>query len=155
MTPPSRTVEFPLSVIKGIGLINSGLFFEAHEILENEWKKETRSIRRLYQGLIQFSAACLHLQRGNRYVSKKLLAKSATNLSSFLDAPLEIDLKRLIKEMEFLNLFINQVSFIENQASVEINYPKINGIKSINPGSGLPELALHQHFPVLAASKIM
>ena len=48
-----------------IRLFNRGQYFEAHEVLEAVWLKETGASRNFYQGLIQLAAMFVHLQKGN------------------------------------------------------------------------------------------
>ena len=53
--------------MRGIELFNSGLYWEAHEIWEEEWTPDRRGPDSgFYKGLIQVAAGCLHYTRHNR-----------------------------------------------------------------------------------------
>jgi hypothetical protein len=41
--------------------INHGAYFECHETLEALWIPETRSVREIYQGVLQIAVGCYHL----------------------------------------------------------------------------------------------
>src|SRR5213594_3098862 len=52
-------------VQEGIRLFNEEYFFEAHEVLEDLWKREHGKSKLFLQGLIQICAAYHHFQNGN------------------------------------------------------------------------------------------
>ena len=52
-------------VQEGIRLFNEEYFFEAHEVLEDLWKRERGKSKLFLQGLIQLCAAYHHFQNGN------------------------------------------------------------------------------------------
>lgn len=41
--------------------LNRGAYFACHETLESLWIPETRSVRELYQGVLQIAVGCYHL----------------------------------------------------------------------------------------------
>jgi len=119
---------FPHEVVEGISLINEGQFFKAHEVLEEQWILERHSIRKLYQGLIQFSVACYHIQRGNANGALKLLSRAISKLAPFRLQKFPIDIIKLIKNIEIL---INRLEQFGNSTTIneyEITYPKIEFI---------------------------
>lgn len=116
---------FPPKVVEGITLINDGQFFKAHETLEEQWILERHSIRKLYQGLIQFSVACYHIQQGNANGALKLLPRAISKLAPFRLQRLPIDIIKLIDKIEFL---IHRLNKFENSTIIhdyEIAFPKI------------------------------
>jgi predicted metal-dependent hydrolase len=62
--------------IEGLKLFNEQKFFEAHEELEDAWRKETGEIRDLYQGILQVAVAYLHITRGNYNGAIKVYGRS-------------------------------------------------------------------------------
>ena len=51
----------PPQLLEGVEQFNRGEYFEQHETLELLWRAETRSVRRLYQGILQVGVAFYHL----------------------------------------------------------------------------------------------
>ena len=53
--------------MRGVELFNSGLYWEAHEVWEEEWTPDRKGPDSgFYKGLIQVAAGCLHYTRHNR-----------------------------------------------------------------------------------------
>ena len=90
-------------VLHGINLINHGEYFEAHEILESAWGKETRAPRRMLQGLIQVSVMLHHLERENLNGAAKLAQRSLANLRPFKELQTPLDISRLIEDVASLS----------------------------------------------------
>lgn len=55
----------PPDAVKGLEYFNTGRYFEAHEELENAWRREKGPIRDLYRGILQVGVGYYHVQRGN------------------------------------------------------------------------------------------
>lgn len=52
---------------EGIGLFNSGRYWDAHEVWERAWIPDRKGADSgFYKGLIQIAAGCLHYSRHNR-----------------------------------------------------------------------------------------
>lgn len=51
-------------MLRGIAQFNAREFYECHETLETEWRRERRPVRLLYQGILQIAVALYHLERG-------------------------------------------------------------------------------------------
>jgi hypothetical protein len=67
----------------GIDLYNAGHYWNAHEAWEEVWLESERGLRGFYQGLIQVSAAFVHVTR-NRYPGGvKLLAEGIAKLERY------------------------------------------------------------------------
>jgi predicted metal-dependent hydrolase len=64
-------------------LFNEEKFFEAHEVLELEWRKTTGPDREFYQGLIQLAAALVHVQKNNPAGAEDLYAKALKRISQY------------------------------------------------------------------------
>ena len=53
--------------MRGVELFNSGLYWQAHEVWEEEWTPDRKGADSgFYKGLIQIAAGCLHYTRRNR-----------------------------------------------------------------------------------------
>jgi len=84
---------------KAVCLFNHHLFFEVHEILEEQWKQEEGEERLFLQGLIQIAVAFHHLHNNNFRGATALLhdglAKIAPHQPEFLDIELQNFIVRL------------------------------------------------------------
>lgn len=63
-------------------LLDAGLPFQAHEVLEIAWKNAPESQRRAWQGLAQLAVALTHQQRGNPVGARRLTERARTNLDA-------------------------------------------------------------------------
>lgn len=81
-------------------------YFECHEILEEEWKKDPRGQRKHYwRGLIQISVALYHWRRGNFIGAKRSLKNALNNLKDEKEAltNLALDYDRLFVQLHRLH----------------------------------------------------
>src|SRR6266516_4329955 len=63
---------------------NRGLFYEAHDVLEELWLPNRNSSNGLfYKGLIQFAGAFVHLQKGRLGPAAALLRLAHANLQKY------------------------------------------------------------------------
>jgi predicted metal-dependent hydrolase len=80
----------------GIELYNAGHFWNAHEAWEEAWLESERGLRSFYQGLIQVSAAFVHVTR-NRYPGGvKLLAEGIAKLERYPPIFMGLELGALV-----------------------------------------------------------
>src|SRR5437899_3263431 len=70
-------------VQEGIRLFNEEYFFEAHEVLEDLWKREHGKPKLFLQGLIQICAAYYHFENGNLIGAETLLERGAQKMRSY------------------------------------------------------------------------
>lgn len=63
-------------------LLDKGLAFHAHEVLEAAWKNGPAEERMLWQGLAQLAVGITHVQRGNHTGAASLLRRAAERLSA-------------------------------------------------------------------------
>ncbi|WP_225731915.1 MULTISPECIES: DUF309 domain-containing protein [unclassified Nocardia] len=97
--PPQQTLTFAQQ------LLDQGLAFNAHEVLEAAWKNGPFAERMLWQGLAQLAVGLTHIQRGNRKGARTLLTRAVTRLSSYTSeegVPYEIDHAGLINYADAL-----------------------------------------------------
>ncbi len=69
----------------GIDLFNEGLFYEAHEALEDAWREEKGPIRELYQAILQAAVTYFHIQNGNIEGGIQMEAKAMAKLEHWPD----------------------------------------------------------------------
>lgn len=72
--PPARSLEWAQE------LLDRGLAFNAHEVLEGAWKASPDDERMLWQGLAQLAVGITHIQRGNTRGALSLLARAAERI---------------------------------------------------------------------------
>lgn len=78
-------------------LLDQGLAFNAHEVLEGAWKSCPDAERTLWQGLAQLAVGITHVQRGNTKGALTLLERAAERIGNdTAPAPYGIDTPGLI-----------------------------------------------------------
>jgi hypothetical protein len=78
-------------------LLDQGMPFHAHEILEGTWKAAPPPERDLWQGLAQLAVGFTHLLRGNPAGTTTLLRRAQTRLGPYASAsPYGIDVVGLV-----------------------------------------------------------
>ncbi|HEX7322034.1 MAG TPA: DUF309 domain-containing protein [Mycobacterium sp.] len=75
--PPAQTLGYAQQ------LLDDGLAFSAHEVLEAAWKNGPDDERLLWQGLAQLAVGITHIQRGNRIGALSLLHSASGKLANF------------------------------------------------------------------------
>ncbi|WP_416564354.1 DUF309 domain-containing protein [Nocardia testacea] len=92
-------------------LLDQGLAFNAHEVLESVWKNGPDAERMLWQGLAQYAVGLTHIQRGNAKGARTLLERAVGRLRAFDpatagypagDLPYDLDGPGLIDHAEAL-----------------------------------------------------
>ncbi len=77
-------------------LLDAGLPFQAHEVLEGTWKATTGQLREFWQGLAQLAVGLTHAQRGNATGAVALLERGADRIAPFAgEAPHGVDVPGL------------------------------------------------------------
>jgi len=78
-------------------LLDRGLPFHAHEVLEGTWKAAPAGERDLWQGLAQLAVGYTHLLRGNPAGTTTLLRRAQTRLGPYAaDPPHRVDVVGLV-----------------------------------------------------------
>ncbi|PPJ28458.1 DUF309 domain-containing protein [Nocardia nova] len=94
--PPDETLDYAQR------LLNEGLAFNAHEVLEAAWKNGPFAERMLWQGLAQYAVGITHIQRGNPKGARTLLERAIGRLSATPSPPHGIDATGLVAHAEGL-----------------------------------------------------
>lgn len=76
-------------------LLDRGLAFNAHEVLEAAWKNAPDDERGLWQGLAQLAVGFTHVQRGNSAGAAGVLTRAADHLDDSV-ARHDVDIDRLV-----------------------------------------------------------
>ncbi|NMN98479.1 DUF309 domain-containing protein [Antrihabitans stalactiti] len=87
--PPEETLTYAQQ------LLDSGLAFNAHEVLEAAWKNGPEDERELWQGLAQLAVGITHIQRGNPKGARTLLRRASSRIGRSA-APYGIDAAGLV-----------------------------------------------------------
>ncbi|MEU1206369.1 DUF309 domain-containing protein [Nocardia sp. NPDC005825] len=100
--PPAETLDYAQR------LLDEGLAFYAHEVLEAAWKNGPFAEKSLWQGLAQFAVGLTHIQRGNPKGARTLLTRASERLSAYGSAPYGIDSSGLVDRAHTLLEAIEQ-----------------------------------------------
>ena len=95
------------TVVEAQRLLDAGLPFHAHEVLEAAWKAAPPVERELWRGLAQVAVGLTHLQRGNGRGAVALLRRGAETVTlwrvgSAEPAPAGLHLDGLVRHAEGL-----------------------------------------------------
>lgn len=113
----------------GITLFNNADFFEAHDFFEDLWFESKRDEKDFYQGMVQISVGSYHLICGNTKGAKSQFLKGSDKLRRYFPSYLNINLEKLIKDVEVL---IKQIDLLYIGKSRDVNLNLIPKIKEIN-----------------------
>jgi len=75
------------SLVEAQRLLDEGLPFHAHEVLEATWKAAPEPERDLWQGLAQLAVGLTHALRENNTGAATLLRRGADRLAAYADQP--------------------------------------------------------------------
>ena len=88
-----------MALERGIALLRSGSYFEAHEELEDEWRVAPPEDRDFYQGLVHVAVAWHHAGRGNRPGCERQLEKAERRLRAYGPAHRGVDVASALAEV--------------------------------------------------------
>ncbi len=78
-------------------LMDAGLPFHAHEVLEDRWKSAPEPERALWRGLAQLAVGLTHAGRGNTAGAAALLRRGAAGIEPYArEAPHRVDIAGLL-----------------------------------------------------------
>jgi uncharacterized protein len=79
-------------------LLDDGMPFHAHEVLEDAWKSAPEAQRALWKGLAQLAVGATHAARGNTTGAVALLRRGADHIEPYQDrSPHGIDVAGLLR----------------------------------------------------------
>ena len=96
---PEGVVRSPdQTLLEAQRLLDDGLPFHAHEVLEDAWKTAPEASRGLWKGLAQLAVGATHAARGNVTGAVALLNRGADHIEPYQDEPLHgIDVAGLLR----------------------------------------------------------
>lgn len=105
--PDDLVLDDDATVVEAQRLLDAGLPFHAHEVLEAAWKAAGPAERELWRGLAQVAVGLTHLQRGNGRGGVALLRRGAENVTrwrvdSVGPVPAGLDLDGVVRHAEAL-----------------------------------------------------
>lgn len=89
-----------MALDRGMELIRSGAYFDAHDELEDEWRSAPGEERGFLQGLVHVAVAWHHAERGNRPGCARQLAKAARRLGPYQPSHRGVDVDALLEEID-------------------------------------------------------
>ena len=89
-----------MSLERGLELMRSERWFDAHEALEDEWRDAPTAERDFLQGLVHVTVAWHHASRGNAPGASRQLAKAARRLGPYAPAHRGVDVARVLGQVE-------------------------------------------------------
>ena len=92
--------SLPQPYLECIRRYHAGRHWDAHEVLEDLWRRTDHPQRRLFfQGVIQLAAAFVHAERGNMRGVQRLLAKARDKLAATPSPYMALDVAALVEAM--------------------------------------------------------
>lgn len=96
-TPEGQALAPDEAIAEAQRLLDAGMPFHAHEVLEETWKVAPPEERELWQGLAQLAVGLTHAMRGNTNGSQALLVRGTDRLRAYeLAPPHELNIAGLI-----------------------------------------------------------
>ena len=99
----------PTLLLRGIEQFNRGEFFQQHETLEVLWRKETRDLRYLYQGILQVGVGMYQIQRQNHHGAVYMMTRGPNYLQPFSPTCQSVDVTELLGQASRILKEINRV----------------------------------------------
>jgi hypothetical protein len=85
--PDGLVLEPADSLAEAQRLLDAGMPFHAHEVLEGTWKAAPESERDLWQGLAQLAVGLTHVLRGNPAGARAVLSRGRERIAGYAAAP--------------------------------------------------------------------
>jgi len=98
--PPAETLSYAQD------LLDRGLAFNAHEVLEAAWKNGPDEEKTLWQALAQLAVGITHVQRGNVKGAITVLRRASAGLAHDDKTPYDIDVAGLV---DYANALIDDL----------------------------------------------
>jgi hypothetical protein len=118
---PEGTVRLPQDALaEAQRLLDAGMPFHAHEVLEDAWKSSDEPERQLWRGLAQLAVGLTHAARGNPSGAAALLARAAVNIAPYRDnAPHGIEVADIVAWAE------QAVAELDAEPEAELSVPRL------------------------------
>jgi uncharacterized protein len=110
---------------RGVALINSGEFYEAHEVLEDAWRESTAHVKLFRQALVQIAVAMHHHSTGNLNGSRSVLARAIRNIAPFEQGYEGLDLDDLRQQLAAWSSVLNDLA--STTPPIQLRWMRANG----------------------------
>jgi len=87
-------------LVRAAELFNRKLYFECHDVLEDEWSGAHGEERRLLNALIHAAVGMYHLTAGNYAGASSQLEQAVNGLEAFRENALGVDVALLVPALE-------------------------------------------------------
>jgi predicted metal-dependent hydrolase len=84
---------------RGLALIESGHYFEAHEVLEDVWRVTEPGERDFFQGLVHVAVAWYQAGRGRERACRSQLAKAERRLTRYRPTHRGLDVDGVLRQV--------------------------------------------------------
>jgi len=120
---PSGVVRTPDETLgEAQRLLDEGLPFHAHEILEDAWKAAPPADRELWRGLAQLAVGSTHAARGNRAGALSLLHRGSEAIAAYApESPYELDITAIRAWVD------DAIAQVEHGVPVVLPAPPVTG----------------------------
>ena len=107
---------------------NQGLYFEAHEVLEELWLEDRSGPNgAFYKGLIQLAGAFVHLQKRRPGPASALLRMARANLNGYPVPHEHLDVAHVLG---FADVWLTRIAALGEEALARHETPKLNPLPS-------------------------
>jgi predicted metal-dependent hydrolase len=103
---------------RGLDLIRSGRYFEAHEELELVWRAADDSERDFYQGLVHVAVAWYQAGRGRPIATASQLDKAKRRLAPFVPTHRGVDVASVLAQ-------VDAAGDVVRSGSLELDLPRV------------------------------
>lgn len=131
MVEPHQGHELDQHYVGFVECFNRGLFYEAHEVLEQLWLPDKRGPNgAFYKGLIQLAGAFVHLQRNRPQPAASLFKLALANLEKYPPRHEHLNLKNVcgsiekwLADLERTQFKMNPLTTNAPRLELELNRP--------------------------------
>jgi predicted metal-dependent hydrolase len=111
------------ALVEAQRLLDQGMPFHAHEVLEGTWKSAPADERDLWQGLAQLAVGLTHVLRGNATGARTLLLRARARICGYAeDPPYDIDVDGLV---DWTDQLLAALASGEGRGGTEIDPPRL------------------------------
>jgi predicted metal-dependent hydrolase len=103
---------------RGLELLRSRRYFEAHEELETAWRAAAPEERDFFQGLVHVAVAWYQAGRGNRTGCERQLEKATRRLAAFTPEHRGVDVASVLRQ-------VAEAARVVEAGSLELSPPQL------------------------------
>ena len=118
-------MEYDPRYLKAIDEFNEGLFYEAHETLEQLWLEDHGPEREFYQGIIQVAAGYFKWEQEVPQGALKLLRSATRKLEPYRPGCLGVRVTELLSDIE-ADLAVIEAWCDKGGAAPELRMPRLS-----------------------------